>query len=193
MDEPRDEKKVASVIAECTETITREVAGLKAMVDEFSRFARLPPAKRELASLNEVVQQAVGLYQERLDDVTIETTLEPDLPLAMIDREQLKRVFVNLIDNALNALTDSNEKKEVIISTRLDTDRSILRVEVADTGQGIEEGDFRRLFQPYFSRRDSGTGLGLAIVQRIILEHGGRIRAERNRPRGARFVIELPT
>jgi len=163
------------------------------MVDEFSRFARLPPAKRELASLNEVVQQAVGLYQERLDDVTIDMNLEPDLPLAMIDGEQLKRVFVNLIDNALNALTDSNEKKEVIISTRHDTDRSLLRVEVADTGQGIEEGDFRRLFQPYFSRRDSGTGLGLAIVQRIILEHGGRIRAERNHPRGARFVIELPT
>ena len=193
IDEPRDEKRVANVIAECTETITREVAGLKAMVDEFSRFARLPPAKRELASLNEVVQQAVGLYQERLDDVTIDMNLEPDLPLAMIDGEQLKRVFVNLIDNALNALTDSNEKKEVIISTRHDTDRSLLRVEVADTGQGIEEGDFRRLFQPYFSRRDSGTGLGLAIVQRIILEHGGRIRAERNRPRGARFVIELPT
>ena len=102
-------------------------------------------------------------------------------------------MFVNLIDNALNALADSSENKEIVISTRHDVDKSVLRVEVADSGQGIEEGDFRRLFQPYFSRRDSGTGLGLAIVQRIILEHGGRIRAERNRPRGARFVIELPT
>ena len=193
LDEPRDENRVANVIAECTETITREVAGLKAMVDEFSRFARLPAARREPASLNEVVTQAVGLYAERLDGVTISVNLEEDLPVAMLDGEQLKRVFVNLIDNALNALADLSENKEIVISTRHDVDKSVLRVEVADTGQGIEEGDFRRLFQPYFSRRDSGTGLGLAIVQRIILEHGGRIRAERNRPRGARFVIELPT
>jgi len=193
LDEPRDEKRVANVIAECTDTITREVAGLKAMVDEFSRFARLPPARREPASLNEVVTQAVSLYEERLDDVSIVVNLEEDLPVAMLDGEQLKRVFVNLIDNALNALADSSEKKEIVISTRQDSDKSILRVEVADTGLGIEEGDFRRLFQPYFSRRDSGTGLGLAIVQRIILEHGGRIRAERNHPRGARFIIELPT
>ena len=193
MDEPRDENRVANVIAECTETITREVAGLKAMVDEFSRFARLPAARREPASLNEVVTQAVGLYAERLEGINISVNLEEDLPTAMLDGEQLKRVFVNLIDNALNALADSSENKEIVISTRHDVDKSVLRVEVADSGQGIEEGDFRRLFQPYFSRRDSGTGLGLAIVQRIILEHGGRIRAERNRPRGARFVIELPT
>jgi two-component system, NtrC family, nitrogen regulation sensor histidine kinase NtrY len=69
----------------------------------------------------------------------------------------------------------------------------LLRAEVADTGQGIEPSDFRRLFEPYFSRRDSGTGLGLAIVQRIIMEHGGHIRTERNHPHGARFVIELPS
>jgi signal transduction histidine kinase len=69
----------------------------------------------------------------------------------------------------------------------------LLRAEVADTGQGIEPADFRRLFEAYFSRRDSGTGLGLAIVQRTILEHGGHIRAEKNHPRGARFVIELPS
>lgn len=193
IEEPRDEKRVAHVIAECTDTITREVAGLKAMVDEFSRFARLPPARREPASLNEVVTQAVGLYEERLDGVSIGLKLEPDLPVAMLDGEQIRRVFVNLIDNALDALTDVNEKKEIVISTRHDADRSVLRAEVADTGQGIEEGDFRRLFQPYFSRRDSGTGLGLAIVQRIILEHGGRIRAERNHPQGAKFIIELPT
>jgi two-component system nitrogen regulation sensor histidine kinase NtrY len=187
-----DEKRVAAVIAECTETISREVAGLKAMVDEFSRFARLPATRLELASLNEVVTQAVGLYKERLDGVSLTVQLGNDLPPAMLDVEQMKRVFVNLIDNALEALLHVNEEKRIAITTSHDAERSLLRAEVADTGQGIEPGDFRRLFEPYFSRRDSGTGLGLAIVQRIIHEHGGHIRAEKNHPRGAKLVIELP-
>ncbi len=187
-----DEKRVAAVITECTETITREVAGLKAMVDEFSRFARLPATRLELANLNDVVTQAVGLYEERLDGVSLTVQRGSDLPAAMLDVEQIKRVFVNLIDNALEALVPVTGVKQITIVTSHDVERSLLRAEVSDTGRGIEPGDFRRLFEPYFSRSDSGTGLGLAIVQRIILEHGGHIRAEKNHPRGAKFVIELP-
>jgi nitrogen fixation/metabolism regulation signal transduction histidine kinase len=217
-----DELHVTAVIDECTETIAREVAGLKAMVDEFSRFARLPLARLEVAHLNEVVRHAIALYEERLDGVTMETELCADLPAAMLDTEQLRRVFVNLIDNASNALAvgehhadrngerladrdgehrvdrDGERRAErdgervIRISTSFDPARSLLVAEVSDTGHGIRPADFKRLFQPYFSTRGSGTGLGLAIVQRIILEHGGRIRAEANHPRGARFVIELP-
>lgn len=183
---------VAAVIDECTETIAREVAGLKAMVDEFSRFARLPLARLEVAHLNEVVRHAVGLYDDRLAGVTIETSLDPNLPPAMLDMEQLRRVFVNLIDNANNALANLEGERVIKINTSLDSIRSLLLAEVSDTGHGIRPADYKRLFQPYFSTRGSGTGLGLAIVQRIILEHGGRIRAEANYPRGARFVIELP-
>jgi len=191
-EERLDEKRVAAVITECTETISREVAGLKAMVDEFSRFARLPAIRLELANLNEVVTQAVGLYEERLDGVSLTVEMDRELPPSMLDVEQIKRVFVNLIDNALEALVSVSDEKRIAITTRHDVERSLLRVEVSDTGQGIEPGDFRRLFEPYFSRRDSGTGLGLAIVQRIILEHGGHIRAEKNNPRGAKFIIDLP-
>jgi PAS domain S-box-containing protein len=187
-----DEKRVAAVISECTETISREVAGLKAMVDEFSRFARLPATRLEPANLNDVIGQAVGLYQERLAGISIELKLDPELPLTLLDVEQIKRVFVNLIDNAVEALFTANERR-ITITTTHDAERSVVNAEVADTGQGIEPEDFRRLFQPYFSRRDSGTGLGLAIVRQIIIEHGGRIRAEKNQPRGARFLIELPT
>jgi nitrogen fixation/metabolism regulation signal transduction histidine kinase len=183
---------VGAVITECTETISREVAGLKAMVDEFSRFARLPQIRLESANLNEVVSQAVGLYKDRLDDAVITLDLGSDLPQLMLDYEQLKRVFVNLIDNALNALLKVDHEKRITITTRYDADRSLVVTEVADTGHGIEPQDFRRLFQPYFSRHESGTGLGLAIVQRIILDHAGRIRAEKNHPVGAKFVIEFP-
>ncbi len=111
----------------------------------------------------------------------------------MLDSEQLRRVFVNLIDNANNALADIQGDRRINVATSFDSSRSILLAEVSDTGHGIRPDDFKRLFQPYFSRRGSGTGLGLAIVQRIIMEHGGRIRAEVNYPRGARFVIELPS
>jgi two-component system nitrogen regulation sensor histidine kinase NtrY len=109
-----------------------------------------------------------------------------------LDTEQMRRVFVNLIDNASNALTSIDGARVINISTSFDLSRSLLVTDVSDTGHGIRPSDFKRLFQPYFSTRGSGTGLGLAIVQRIILEHGGRIRAEANCPRGARFVIELP-
>jgi PAS domain S-box-containing protein len=186
-----DENHVTAVINECTETIAREVAGLKAMVDEFSRFARLPLARLEAADLNEVIRHAVALYEERLDGAGIETKLDP-LPPAMLDPEQLRRVFVNLVDNALNALAKVEGEKSITITTRYDSARSLLVSEVSDTGQGIRPTDFKRLFQPYFSASGSGTGLGLAIVQRIVLEHRGRIRAETNYPRGAKFIIELP-
>jgi PAS domain S-box-containing protein len=187
-----EDLQVTAVIDECTKTIAREVAGLKAMVDEFSRFARLPLARLEVADLNEVVRHAIALYEGRLDGVTVETHLDSDLPSAMLDTEQLRRVFVNLIDNAGNALADLDGERLIDISTSFDADRSLLIAAVSDTGHGIGPADFKRLFQPYFSTRGSGTGLGLAIVQRIVLEHGGRIRAGVNYPRGARFVIELP-
>jgi two-component system nitrogen regulation sensor histidine kinase NtrY len=186
-----DDAHVTAVIDECTETIAREVAGLKALVDEFSRFARLPIARPEAADLNEIIRHAVALYDERLDGVTIEPHLSDELPAAMLDTEQIRRVFVNLIDNARNALTGMDGDRNIRITSSFDPARGVLLAEVSDTGHGIRPADFKRLFQPYFSTR-GGAGLGLAIVQKIILEHGGRIRAQTNYPRGARFVIELP-
>ncbi|HZG52881.1 MAG TPA: ATP-binding protein, partial [Pyrinomonadaceae bacterium] len=182
------QKRVAQVVEECTTTITREVAGLKAMVDEFSRFARLPHARLEAADLNEVVRQAVVLYEDRLEDVRLNVHLARTLPPGMLDTEQMRRAVVNLIDNALEAMTDSEAERRITVATGHDPSRGMLLVEIADTGHGIERSDFSRLFQPYFSTRGRGTGLGLAIVQRIINEHGGRIRAEPNRPHGAKFL-----
>ncbi len=191
--ERAEQERVARIVDECTATITREVAGLKAMVDEFSRFARLPHARLEAADLNEVVRQAIVLYEDRLAGIRMDVHLARTLPAALLDAEQMRRVFVNLIDNALEAMTEQTAaERRVTVATAHDPARGLLLVEIADTGHGIERPDFARLFQPYFSTRGRGTGLGLAIVQRIITEHGGRIRAEVNRPRGAKFVVELP-
>jgi signal transduction histidine kinase len=110
----------------------------------------------------------------------------------VLDAEQMRRVFVNLIDNSLEALAKSSNGRRITITTAHDAARDTLVAEVSDTGEGISPADLKRLFQPYFSTRERGTGLGLAIVHRIITEHGARIRAEANQPRGAKFVIELP-
>src|SRR5215204_4460999 len=126
-EERPEEKRVAAVISECTETITREVASLKAMVDEFSRFARLPETRPELANLNDVVTQAVGLYEGRLDGVSLTLQVAHDLPPSMLDVEQIKRVFVNLIDNALHAFIPVTDEKQIAIVTSHDAERSLLR------------------------------------------------------------------
>src|SRR5258708_3962658 len=186
-------EELTRVVEECTTSITREVAGLKALVDEFSRFARLPNPRLELGDLNEAIRQSALLYQERMDGVELKLELAEQLPPAMFDTEQIKRVFVNLTDNALEALASTSGARKVRIATRHDATREVLLAEIEDTGEGIPGGDFKRLFQPYFSTKGRGTGLGLAIVERIITEHHGRIYAEANSPRGARFVIELPT
>ncbi|HXT63514.1 MAG TPA: ATP-binding protein [Pyrinomonadaceae bacterium] len=186
-----DDEEMKRVVEECTASISREVAGLKSLVDEFSRFARMPDAQKSNASLNDAVIQAAALYEDRLNGVELHLEVQPDLPAAMLDREQMKRVFVNLIDNALEALTSSSEQ-QITLSTKLDATRDMLIAEVADSGEGIPAADFKRLFQPYFSTRGRGTGLGLAIVQRIVTEHGGKIRVENNVPHGARFIVELP-
>lgn len=185
-------EELTKVVEECTTSITREVAGLKALVDEFSRFARMPPPRLEPGDLNEVIRQAIQLYQERLEGVELRLVLSEPLPAAQLDTEQLKRVFVNLTDNALEALAAVPNERAVTITTRHDPSRDLLIATVEDTGEGIPAGDFKRLFQPYFSTRGRGTGLGLAIVARIVTEHGGRVYAEANTPPGARFVVELP-
>lgn len=186
------EQQNAKVIKDGTETILREVNSLKSMVDEFSRFARLPNVKLENRNINEIIQQSAMLYDDRYGDVKIEISLAKSLPDAMIDEEQLKRVFVNLIDNAIEAFDETQTDKKISITTRHETARDLIVAEVSDNGKGIAQSDLQKLFQPYFSTKGRGTGLGLAIVQRTVIEHGGKIKAVAHIPKGAKFIVELP-
>jgi nitrogen fixation/metabolism regulation signal transduction histidine kinase len=186
------EDKTAKIVKEGTDTILLEVQSLKAMVDEFSRFARLPSVKLETGDLNSVVAQAVSMYDDRAEDVYVGAELADGLPGALIDPEQLKRVFVNLIENSLEAFNAEQPEKRISVRTRHDAARDLLIAEVTDNGNGISLSDFQKLFQPYFSTKGRGTGLGLAIVQRIISEHRGKIRAANNPESGAKFIIEIP-
>lgn len=184
--------QMGRVIDESTATILREVDSLKSMVDEFSRFARLPNAQLENVNPNDIVRQAAALYEDRVQEVDIDLDLDPALPNSMADTEQLKRVFVNLIENAVEAFDKSQEQKKVVVHTRHDRARDIIVAEVSDNGNGIPPSDFQKLFQPYFSTKGRGTGLGLAIVRRIVSEHHGKINVVANTPRGAKFILELP-
>jgi nitrogen fixation/metabolism regulation signal transduction histidine kinase len=181
------------ILREGTATIVREVAALKRMVEEFSRFARLPEAKPVEASLNEVVRNAVGLYADRFDDIKIECELDSELPRFRFDPEQIKQVMVNLIDNAVEALAGSPPGEKLIrIESRYMKGAELARLIVSDTGHGVRPADKDKLFLPKFSTKERGTGLGLAIVSHIVSDHRGRVWVEDNKPRGARFLVELP-
>ncbi len=202
----KTEPRFDEVVREGTTTIVREVAALQRMVEEFSRFARLPEARPIEASLNDVVRDAVSLYAERLDGIRMDCRLSGDLPALWLDTEQIKRVVVNLIVNAIEARClggrdhgngssmgrqNSPEKSITLESTYLKASDSV-RLIVADTGHGISRRDRDKLFLPKFSTRTRGTGLGLAIVSHIVADHKGRVWVEDNQPCGARFIIELP-
>lgn len=185
-------EQLTKIVKDGTETIIREVSSLKSMVDEFSRYARLPNVKLEEGDVNEIIEQAKMLYEDRVDEVEIETNFIGNLPKTLIDAEQLKRVFVNLIDNSFEAFEESNADKKIVIKSFHDSARDLIVVEFSDNGKGIQPRNLQKLFQPYFSTKGRGTGLGLAIVQRIISEHGGKIKAVANTPKGAKFIVELP-
>ncbi|MBM3795410.1 MAG: HAMP domain-containing protein [Acidobacteria bacterium] len=180
---------ILRIVRQCSLTITGEVQSVKSLVDEFSQFARFPAAQPQPSDLNEVVESALAVFAGRLDGVEVVRALRPDLPLVAIDREQFRRIVINLVDNAAEAMQDSTER-QLTVSTAL-AGPDTVELSVADTGHGISPDDRERLFLPYFSTRNRGTGLGLAIVHHIVQDHGAQIRVEDNRPAGARFIVDI--
>ncbi len=178
-----------AVLEECTQTIQQEVQSVKSLVDEFSQFSRFPTAQPVPADLNEIVEGAMAVFADRLEGITVAVHLDRAIPPIMADRDQMKRVIVNLIDNAAEAMTES-PLRMLTVST-CQTSAGMIELSISDTGCGVSAADKEKLFLPYFSTKARGTGLGLAIVSRIITEHHGRVRVEDNAPEGARFVVEL--
>jgi PAS domain S-box-containing protein len=178
------------ILRECSTTISREVESVKTLVDEFSQFTRFPAAHPVAADLNEVIENALSIFAGRLDGIEVTKELGAQLPAVNIDRDQFKRVVVNLVDNAAEAMQNT-AVKHLYIATRAAEDECV-ELTIADTGCGISREDKEKLFLPYFSTKGRGTGLGLAIVNRILSDHEALIRVEDNAP-GARFTIEIPT
>ncbi len=177
------------VFDDCTRTIIRQVEELKRLVNEFSSFARMPMASPSPNDLNEIVEETVSLYRVGEKMITIDARTDKRLPILAVDRDQLKRVIINLMDNAIAAVGGDGR---VLVETRYEEEKGLAIISVIDNGPGISPDDKQRLFEPYFSTKKSGTGLGLAIVSNIIADHNGYIKVKDNLPRGTKFIIELP-
>lgn len=177
------------VFDECTEMIIKSVDDLKNLVNEFSNFARMPAIQPEPNDINALIRETLTLYQQAHRGVVFSFVQDEIMPLLTIDRDQIKRVIINVLENAVAAM---EEKGSIQLTTFYDVVLKMAVLTFADDGPGIPPEDKPRLFEPYFSTKKSGTGLGLAIVSSIITDHGGFVRVRDNKPRGAVFVIELP-
>jgi two-component system nitrogen regulation sensor histidine kinase NtrY len=178
-----------TVFDESTKIIMDEVNSMKSMVDEFSQFARMPIFQPRPLQIHRLIQDMITLYQNAHKDVEFETSFDEQLDLIHGDPEQLKRVFINLFENAIEAM---NRTGKIEVKSRYLPDQNLAAFEISDSGIGIQPEDLDKLFLPYFSKKKSGTGLGLAIVHRIITEHHGTIRIEPNVPKGTKVIVELP-
>jgi two-component system nitrogen regulation sensor histidine kinase NtrY len=177
-----------AILDKCTTTIIQQVDELKKLVNEFSQFARLPTAQLVSSDLNEIVREALFLFKEGHDGVQFQFN-GAIIPPLELDREQIKRVLLNLLDNAVAAVGGNGE---VRLSTRHDPVRAVVTLEITDDGCGLAPEIRTRIFEPYFSTKENGTGLGLTIVRQIIEDHRGYIRVWPNDPKGTRFTIEFP-
>jgi PAS domain S-box-containing protein len=180
-----------AIIESCAATIGSAVETVRRLVDEFSTLARFPQSQPRPADLNQIVRDAVARFDGRLEGVTVQLDLAPDLPNVMADPEAIQRVVANLVDNAAESMKDSVVREIRIATTVLET-RDAVEIEIADTGKGVSADDKEKLFLPYFSTKARGTGLGLAIVAQILEEHGGAVRVEAKDPVGTRMIVELP-
>jgi two-component system nitrogen regulation sensor histidine kinase NtrY len=186
----RAEPGGSDIIDQGARVIIQEAQTIKSLVDEFSDFARLPKINLQPASVHDIIEQVVTMFRGIFADVQFDMVLSPDVPASLqLDPEQMKRVFINLIDNAIDAM---NKKGKIFIHTFYDREANQVRIEVSDTGPGILIEDKDKLFLPHFSTKKKGTGLGLAIVSQIIKEHNGAVQVHNNRPGGAKFTLQLP-
>ncbi|MBU2518739.1 MAG: HAMP domain-containing protein, partial [Proteobacteria bacterium] len=181
-----------TVFDECTRTIVQQVEELRRLVNEFSTFARLPAANPAPADLTTIAADAVSLFKSAHPEVSLEMEVESKIPIFELDREQMSRVLINLLDNAVAAVQKSEPPRQVVLRLSYDEILNMVRLEVEDSGPGVSPEDKIRLFEPYFSTKKGGTGLGLTIVSTIVADHNGYVRVQDNQPTGARLIVELP-
>lgn len=215
-------KDAAEFIGESTETIINQVENLRRLVNEFSRFARMPKSDPRPAEVNQVIRETAAMYRDAHPNIQFRIELDPLTPRFSLDREQIGRVMINLIDNGIASIREQSMHQnetlspakrafrsvgsllqshsattpehlgEISIESEFNQELEMVSIVVSDSGMGIPDSDKPKLFEPYFSTKGGGTGLGLTIVGAIIADHHGYIRVKDKEPHGARFIIELP-
>ena len=170
------------VFESCTKTIIDQADELKRLVDEFSKFARMPAPELRLQSVLPIIEQVKDMYSQLIN---ISFEVSDDFPKIMIDEEQIKRCFINIIDNSINA----GKAKNLKIKCTFKKEQDVATISIEDDGIGINKKDLQKVFDPYYTRRKGGTGLGLSIVKSIIDAHNAKIAVEPNRGQGVKFII----
>ena len=193
-DTPRDESQFVEVFDRITSTLIEQVESLVRIADEFSTFARLPTRVPEPVDLTEIIEEAASLMEEETANHDALSLELPEAPLVVeADREELRRTYINLLKNALQAIPDDREGRVRVTARREDTDEGPrVHSTVVDNGTGIPPDVQDKVFEPNFSTKTSGTGLGLAIAQKSIDELGGEIGYETTEGEGTTFWIRLP-
>ena len=179
----------ARVFDESINIISQEVESMKELLNEFIRFSRMPTPNPKLTSLHKIIDDILISYSEHEKNIQIQKSFDPNLAQLFIDPEQIRRVLINLFENATDAI---DEGGTIEIHTKIIDEKNLIRIEFSDNGTGISSADREKLFLPHFTTKKRGTGLGLAIVNRIIFDHNGTIKFQNNYPKGTSFIIDLP-
>ncbi len=180
------------IFEKCTDTIIKQVEEIRRLVDEFSRFARMPAPRFISTDIRKITEDLITVYEQSNPEITFSVHSTRDEIIADVDPDQYRRVLLNLFDNALSAMDENGTLHVTLNINQSMAGEEVVTITVADTGRGISPADMDRLFNPYFSRRRGGTGLGLAIVNSIVSDHNGTIKVSRNSPKGTVFTIVLP-
>jgi two-component system nitrogen regulation sensor histidine kinase NtrY len=182
--------KFRKIVEDSLNIIQQELDSIKKLAEEFGNFARLPEIKFTKGDINQLLEKLITVYTNIYSHIDFKVNLDVDIPiLVKMDVEQMKRIFVNIIDNAVESMA---EKGTLEVVSKYNKKSQFIRIEIADNGPGISDEDKQKLFIPYFSNKTSGSGLGLAIAHNIIEEHNGLISVQDNNPNGSRFIVEIP-
>lgn len=183
-----DEKETFN---ECINVIISQVDDIKNLIDEFSSYGRMPLLKKEMFNVNSILLEVYSLFKDAHKNIEFKIDFDDNMPSINCDKTQLKRAFINLVTNAVEAIEDM-QSGLITITTKVDSDRNSIMISIKDNGKGIKKEFKERLFEPYFSRRKGGTGLGLYIVNNIITGHNGKIEVLDAVPKGTEFIISIP-
>lgn len=185
-------------LKECTQTIVENVTSIKRLANEFSEFARMPTAELRSSELNNIISETIAPFAEANPEIVFQFIADAKIPKMLLDREQIRRVLMNLIDNGVAALkseswsASSSERPRIVLKSFYDRRRKMASFEVTDNGPGIKPSDKSRIFEPYFTTKATGSGIGLAVVTSIVLDHQGSVQVYDNHPHGAKFIVQLP-
>lgn len=193
---PTDREAEIRFFSQLTTTIVTQVELLRDLVNEFSRFARMPKVKKQQNSILQLLNDAAVIYRSSHPQIDITVEVGQNLPNFEFDRDQMLRVLINLIDNSIAAVVERQltnpDRGEVGLRADYVQKLGLIVISVSDNGVGVSDADKKRLFEPYFSKRSGGTGLGLTIASNIVSDHNGFIRVRDRKPFGAIFSVELP-